>query len=97
MGQTRHLLPSAIPDPLAAGSLGPSLKPEGFFFLATFLAFDSRPLLSPQQAARLVAKLRLASMGCTQSFESPIPMFDGVFCHVQSFDESWPRLFPKVL
>ncbi|KAK0711870.1 Fructosamine/Ketosamine-3-kinase, partial [Lasiosphaeris hirsuta] len=70
---------------------------EAYFYLASFIEFETLELPDISATAQTVAKLHISSMGASDAFGSPIPMYDGLFCHVNGWEKDWSVLFSKML
>jgi protein-ribulosamine 3-kinase len=96
MTRIAGFLPDAVPEPLGWGSLG-TANEYGYFYVASFLDFERTALPPPNRTGALTARLHQASIGTARLFGSPIPMYDGIFCHVDSLETRWQVLFAKML
>lgn len=70
---------------------------DGYFHVANFMDFERIALPPPKQTGVLTARLHQASIGTAGLFGSPMPMYDGIFCHVDSLETQWQVLFAKML
>ncbi|KAK0721790.1 hypothetical protein B0T26DRAFT_700293 [Lasiosphaeria miniovina] len=51
----------------------------------------------PSHTAKIVARLHTSSQGSSENFGSPIPMYDGILCHVNGWEKGWVVLFSRML
>ncbi|KAK3935390.1 Fructosamine kinase-domain-containing protein [Diplogelasinospora grovesii] len=97
MSKIQGIIPDAVPTPIAWGMLDLPVTCEGSFYLATFVEFESSDLPDPSATAEIVARLHASSLGTSQLFGSPVPMYDGLFCHLQGWERNWRTLFSRML
>lgn len=90
-------IPDSSPKPIGWGSLGTTSNLEGFFILLEFISFSKNELPDVTKTAKLVAALHDAGESSEKNFGSPVPTFDGIFHHVNGWEQSWPALFSKML
>jgi protein-ribulosamine 3-kinase len=92
-----ELLPEHVPRPLSWGSLELLAPLEGHYFLTEFVEFHDPGLPDVESAGALVAKLHAASVGTSQQFGTPIPLFDGMLNYINGWEPTWPRMFARIL
>lgn len=89
--------PHIVPTPIANGKLDLLAASEGYFFLSSFIDFERSGLPGLAATAKVVAQLHTSSLGKSQMFGSPIPMYDGLFPHVNGWNSNWTTMFSKML
>jgi protein-ribulosamine 3-kinase len=97
MSKIQSMIPDAVPTPIAWGRLALPATSEGYFYLASFVEFESSGLPDPSATAEVVARLHASSLGTSQMFGSPVPMYDGLFCHVNGWESNWRILFSRMI
>lgn len=99
MRKLQAYIPDNIPRPIAYGSLNAPENMHGSFLLAEFISFrpELGALPNPALTSDVVARLHKRSLGTSTSFGSPIPMFDGLFCHINGWEDDWTIMFSKML
>ncbi|KAF2122812.1 Fructosamine kinase-domain-containing protein [Lophiotrema nucula] len=87
----------STPRPISWGDLDVGPIVQGYFLVLEFVPFSDEELPDPGKVAALVADLHIASHRKELKFGSPIPTFDGILCHVDGWEDTWPKLFSKIL
>lgn len=94
MSQMERIVPDTVPGPIAWGRLQlPAASSEGYFYLTRFVDFEESGFPDVSATVKIVARLHASGLGTSDEFGSPIPIYDGLLCHVGGWEREWTTLF----
>lgn len=91
------IIPRSTPRPIAWGSLDTEPLVTSYFLVLEFVEFETDGLPDLVETVDLVRLLHTSEGARGTRFGSPIPTFDGVFCHSYGWTEDWLSFFRSLL